>query len=213
MCLFLGILFRSYLLDYVVLPVAILLLYVWRIIRSVDQAIYWSGLLFLALSYAAFHVFFRQLQKPAALLQTPPSSSNATLENVRYWRTMILVTHDEIEKPNMLKREMGKMLASMLATKLNGNSTVVETYNALKQRQIPLPEHIYAFLFPEESSGTERTFKQVLQAIRQTPRRWVRKWTNRDMAEYQKTIEEVIAFMEASMEIKNEPEPIESLKY
>jgi len=111
-----------------------------------------------------------------------------------------LVTQDEIEKPNMLKRELGKMVASMLAYKQSGSSTV-ETYEALKRHKIPLPENIYAFLFPEESSVAGRTFKQTLQAIWQSPRRWVRRWTNREMADYHHSIEQVIAYMESSVTI------------
>ncbi len=211
MILLAGVLLRAVLLEYVVTPIALLLLYIWRIITSVDQEVYWGALVFAALVYGAYEIFQRRKKRPAAL-QTAPSDNNATLENVGYWRAMILITRDEIEKPNILRREMGKMVASMLAAKFGGVSPV-DTINALKQRQIPLPEPVYAFLFPDESPRPRRTFQQALQALWQAPRNWIRRWTGRDWAEYQETIEKVIAYMETSMEIENENKPVESLKH
>ncbi len=208
----LGILFRSTLFEYVVQPVAILFMVLWRVIRSVHQGVYWGILSFSALIYASYHLFFRRLQKPAAHEEIRPTGSNATLENVRYWRTMILATQDEIEKPNILKRQLREMLASVLANKQPGNSTV-EMYNSLKLHKIPVPQNIYAFLFPEESSTLHRSFTQSLQAIWQAPRRWFGRWKDHEVDDYHRSIEQVIAYMESCMEIENDPEPIEPLEY
>jgi hypothetical protein len=210
--LFLGILFRSYFLDYLVRPVAILVWYIWRILTSVDQAIYWGILVFSALTYTFISIILRRLRGLAPLEPTPSSGSNATLENVRYWRTTILVTQDEIEKSNILKRDLGKMLAAMLASKQAGTSNW-QVYNALKLHQIPLSEPIYAFLFPDESSGPRRNIKQILKNIWQTPRSWIRRWTHRDVMEYYQSIDQVIAFMESSMEIQYDAKPINTLNH
>jgi hypothetical protein len=208
----LSILFRSFLFENVVRPIAILCMYLWRIIQSVDQGVYWGILLFSAAFYASYQLFFRRLQRPAAPEGVRPSGSNATLENVRYWRTMIQVTQDEIEQPNILKRELREMLASILAGQQPGTSTV-EMYNALRLRKTPLPETIYAFLFPEESPVPARSFKQLLLTIWNAPLRWLGIWKDPKVASYHQSIEQVIAYMESSMEIKNDSEPIEPLKY
>ncbi len=208
----LGILFRSYLLEYLVQPVAILFMVLWRVIRSVHQGVYWGLLSFSALTYASYQLFFRRLKKPPAHEEPRPSGTNVTLENVRYWRTMILVTQDEIDKPNILKRELREMLASVLANKQPGSSTV-EMYNALKQHKIRLPENIYAFLFSEGSPVPRRTIVQILRVLWQAPLRWVGRGKSREVADYHRSIEQVIAYMESCMEIQNDPEPIESLEH
>jgi hypothetical protein len=208
----LSILFRSYLFEYLVQPVAILFMYLWRVIQSVHQGVYWGILLFFALIYASYQVFFHRLQRPAVREEARPSGANATLENIRYWRTMISVTQDEVEQANILKRELREMLASMLAFKQPGCSTA-EMYKALRLHQVLLPENIYAFLFPEESALPRRSFKRALQAIWDAPRRWIGKRNDRKVAEYHRSIEQVIAYMESCMEIENDSEPIEPFKY
>src|SRR5512140_740144 len=61
----LGILFRSWLLKGVVEPIAILFMYLWRVIQSVHQGVYWGILLFSALIDGSYPLFFRRLQRPA----------------------------------------------------------------------------------------------------------------------------------------------------
>ncbi len=53
LCLFLGILFNSFVFDSVIRPIAVLLWVIWQIVQSVDQGIYWGALIFAALAYAA----------------------------------------------------------------------------------------------------------------------------------------------------------------
>jgi hypothetical protein len=173
----------------------------WRIVRSVDQTLYWGLLIFSAVIYA-FIRFARRTQASAAFEQIQPSDLGVTLERVKYWRTSIHLTRDEIEKFNFLKRNLRTMLVTVYASQQPGMAPF-EIHAALKQRQIPLPEHIYAFLFPAESSGSRRSFKQVLQTIRDIPRKRVRQWTGRDVAEYYQSIEEVISLMESALETKH----------
>jgi hypothetical protein len=210
--LLLGILFRSTLMEYLVRPIAILIWYVWRILSSVDQVFYWRAASILALIYIFFSLFLRQLRKLTVLEPTAPPSSNATLENISYWRTTILVTQDEIETPNILKRNLGNMLASMYASKQSETSTW-EVFDGLKLRRIPLPDPIYAFLFPGNPLSSPRTFRQILQTIWQTPQNWLRKWTKQDLTEYYQKIDQVVAFMESAMEIKYEPDSFETDKH
>jgi hypothetical protein len=205
----LGILFRAYILDYLVMPVTTLLWYLWRILSTVDQAFYWGTLVFLALLYITFSVFLRQFLKPESSLPAPPPASNATLENIHYWRMTILVTKDEMAESNILKRKLGKMLATMYASKQAGASTM-EFYEALNTHHIPLPDHVYTFLFPDESIAARRSFAQVLRSLWQVPRNWIRRWTKQDVAEYYQSIDQVIALMESTMEIENDAEPIKT---
>jgi hypothetical protein len=199
--LLLGFLFPSFVMDNFVTPVALVLWLFWRIVRSVDQTIYWGWLIFSALVYAIIR-FVRRIQAPAAFEQTRPSDLGVTLERVIYWRRSIHLTRDEIEKFNFVKRNLGKMLVTMYASK-QPEVVPFEIHAALEQREIPLPEHIYAFLFPAEPSGARRSFRQILLTLKQIPRKRVRHWTGRDVAEYYQSIEEVITFMESALETKH----------
>jgi hypothetical protein len=68
---------------------------------------------------------------------------------------------------------------------------------------MPLPARIYAFLFPEETQVAKRSWKLRLQQLAESPRRWLRRWTGRDRAQYYQAIEETLTFMEALMEVRH----------
>jgi hypothetical protein len=204
--LFLGILFRSFILEDFVKPVALMFWFMWRVLLSVDQNIYWALLILLAFFYTFLRLNrWTNAIEQAVVERTPPADSNTTLENVNYWRTSILFSKDEVAKSNFLKRDLVRMLVMMYASKQPGTANL-EIYDALSLHKIPLPEYIYSFLFPAAPSGTRRTLKQIMQTIWQLPGKWMRRWTGRDVAEYYQSIEEVLIFMESSMEIKHDDE-------
>ena len=195
-----GVLFRAFLLDNFVRPVALVLWLIWRVLLSIDQKIYWSLLIFTALFYIFIHLARRLAENQTT---APPPDSNLTLDTVDFWRTSIGLTSDENVRVNILKQNLGEMLASMYASRQN-EASHWEVYEALQQGKIPLPEHIYSFLFPPKPLEGKRTFRQILQTIRQAPGRWVRQWTGSAAADYHRSIEEVLTFMESSMEIKHD---------
>jgi len=202
--LFLGILFPSFVLDNFATPIALVLWLFWRILRSVDQAIYW-GLLVLSISICAFVRLFRWAQEPATFEQTSPSDPNATLERINYWRTSIQLKRIETSKSYILEHNLANMLVTLYASKQH-EATAFEIYTALKLRQMPLPDPIYTFLFPAEPSGSKRSFKHILQTIRDIPRKRIRGWMGREAAEYYHSLEQVITFMESTLENKHDDE-------
>jgi hypothetical protein len=205
LCLFLGFLFRAFILAHFVTPVALVFWLLWRVIQSVDQKIYWSLLAFPPLMYA-----LRRLTAKRFRQEPPePPAANVALENVNYWRASILLARDEIEKPNFLKQNLGKMLATAYASRRPGAPNW-EIYDALKLRQMPLPEHIHAFLFSAELTGAQRSFKQRLQGIWLAPQKWIRRQTGRDVAEYYQAIEEILTLMELAMETRHADESFDS---
>jgi hypothetical protein len=197
--LLLGILFHSFVLDNIIKPVALVLWVFRRILLSVDQKLYWGLLIFSALAV----VFFRLTRLSPYEEPPPPPGSNATLRAINSWRTLIWLTGNEIEKFNSLKQDLGWTLTSLYALHQPGKAQW-EIYEAIKQHQIPLPGNIYDFLFPGEPSGGKRSFRQILQIIRRTPEKWARQWTGRDQAEYYRSIELIITFMESLKETKHD---------
>ena len=197
--LLLGILFHAFILDNIIRPVALVAWVFRRILLSVNQNLYWGLLIFSALMV----VFFRLTrlspdEEPPLLLR-----SNVTLEEINTWRTSIWLTGNEIEKFNFLKQNLGWTLVSLYVSHYPGKAPW-QIFEAIKQKQIPLPIHIYDFLFPGEPSGGKRSFRQFLQVILRTPGKWARRWTGRDLAEYYRSIEAVLTFMESLKETKHD---------
>jgi hypothetical protein len=197
--LLLGILFHSFVLDNIIKPVALVLWVFRRVLLSVDQKLYWGLLIFSTLAV----VFFRLTRLTLSEEPPPPAGSNATLRAINSWRTLIWLTGNEIEKFNILRQDLGWTLASLYASYQPGKAQW-EIYEAIKQHQIPLPLSIYDFLFPGEPSGGKRSFRQILHIIQRTPEKWARRWTGRDLAEYYRSIESIITFMESLKETKHD---------
>jgi hypothetical protein len=197
--LLLGILFHSFILDNLIKPVAVLFWVFRRILLSVDQKVYWGVLIFSALVAA----FIRLPRSSPAQESAPSPDPNATLNEINSWRTSIWLTSNEIDKFNVLRQNLGWMLASLYASDQPGK-VLWEIYDALKQQSIPIPKPIYDFLFPARPSRGKRSIRQVLQNIRRTPEKWVRRWTGREKAEYYRSIDAVLTFMESLKETKND---------
>ncbi len=202
----LVLLFQTFIMDNFVRPLSLVIWMLLRVLQVVDQHIYWALLLISAIIY----LLIRLGREPASFESSHPlPDSFSALENIRYWRTSITATHDETSEFNVLKRYLGKMLANAYAVQQPG-ITNLEIYNALKLRQIALPDDIYDFLFPGTMHASGRSLRQLWQSIRQAPRRWSRKWSGRDVEEYYRSVEKVLAFIESDLEINHDDEESDS---
>jgi MFS family permease len=196
--LLIGIMFPSFIQDNFVTPIALVLLLGWRIVESIDQPIYWFGLIFAAALYA-FLRLYRLFQVPDTFEQTQSPDSNATLQQINYWWTSLRLTDFRLDRSDGLERDLAHMLAALYASK-QFRAIPHEVYSALEQRQVPLPEPVYTFLFPAQSSGAKRSIKQLLRDWRDIPRKRIRRWTGREKAEYYQLLEQTLKFMESVME-------------
>lgn len=202
--LFLGLVFHQFLLAGIILPVATVL---WLLLRlfvlSIDQQIYWLLLIFLIVLFG----FIRLLRVTGAPDPDPSPEPNPTLDRVHYWQTSILSNTREIGERNYLRQDLRRLLAARYAAGRQG-SAHFEVEAALKQRDIPLPEPIYAFLFEAEPEAPAQPFfrdpvgsiARVLRSARQAPRRLLRRWSGREAAEYRRTIDEVLTLLESGDE-------------
>ncbi len=196
--LLVGFSFPSFVQDNFVTPIALVLWLFWRILRSVDEQVYWIGLIFAVVFYCLIRLY-RWVLWADTFEQTQTPDSNAALERMSYWRTSILLTGFKIDPSNRLERNLANMLAALYASK-QFHVTPHEIYSALEQRQMPLPEPVYTFLFPVQSSGAKRSIKQILRNLRDMPRKQIRRWTGREKAEYYQLLDQVLKFMESVME-------------
>ena len=75
---------------------------------------------------------------------------------------------------------------------------------------MPLPEPVYTFLFPAQSSGAKRSIKRMLRSLRDIPRRQIRRWSGREKAEYYQVLDQVLQFMESVMENEHEDKHLDA---
>ena len=196
--LLVGFSFPSFIQDNFILPIALVLWLCWRILQSIDQPIYWLALILAVVFYFLIRLY-RWAQGADTFEQTQSLDLNAALEQIRYWRTSIRLTDFKIDRSNILEHNLAKMLAAVYASK-QLHVTQYEIYSALEQREMPLPDPVYTFLFPAQSSGAKRSIKQILRSLRDIPRKRIHRWTGREKAEYYQLLDQVLNFMESVME-------------
>ncbi len=200
--LLLGFFFRSLLVENFIRPVALVFWLLLRTMQSVDQQVYWYLLIASALIYL-FVRFTRTLTEPPPETPTEP---NVTLDSIDRWRILIPPADEAAGRPNILKQNLARILTTIHASR-QPEAAHWEVDEALRLGRIALPETIRAFLYPPQPAGDVPPFRRILEAVVRAPRTRARRWTGRDEAEYYRSIEEVITFMEFSMEKKHDEKP------
>jgi hypothetical protein len=191
--------FWPFILDTFVKPLAVVFWMFWRVAISIDQGFYWGFLILGILAYLTFHATARQQD----FEQNPQRPDSAALEAIRYWRMAIGLNSDELDRPNILKNNLAKMLATAYTLRQPG-STFMENFERLKSRQLDIPDSISAFLFPITRFGRRRPVLQLLRSLAGAPARWLHHWSGRDVSEYYQKVAEVITFMESLMEMDHD---------
>jgi hypothetical protein len=197
--LLLGFLFRSFLLENFIRPVALVFLLLQRTVQSIDQQVYW----YVLIGSAVIYLFVRFAR---TLTEFPPETqaeSNVTLDSIHQWRILIPLFDEAADRPNILKQNLGRILTTIYSSR-QPDAAHWEVDEALRLRRIALPESIYAFLFPLQPAEEGPALLRALRAVLHAPETWARRWTGRDEAEYFRSIEKVITFMEFSMEKKHD---------
>lgn len=195
-----GLLFWPFILSNIIKPTALV---VWLLLRilvlSIDQKYYWYALIFVV-SIFLFRVLShaRETVQPDVYLET-----NATLDNIEYWRVRFAGNSHNVWDEKTLKRDLLHLLLSFYASNQN-TSNNFDIYQALEQGEVPLPEHIRDFLFSQKPRELNQSIKGFFRSIRGTPRKWIHRWTGQEKAEHSQRIAEVLSFMETSLEIKND---------
>jgi hypothetical protein len=198
--LFLGMLFWPFLLHEILTPISLV---VWLLLRllvlSIDQKYYWAAIIFVVLFF-----LYRLLPQGQAAARSEESwETNATIRSISYWHSLFTFTDQTVRDEITLKRELTRLLLSFYATKQR-TAADFGLYEALQRGEIPLPEHLHTFLFWEEPPKTGFALKTLAQSIWDTPQMWLRRWTGQETAEHYRMIAEVLAFMETSLEMKND---------
>jgi hypothetical protein len=198
--LFIGMLFWPFILNSFIEPTALV---VWLLLRililSVDQEYFWSIMILVAV---IFLFRFPPRQQPNPQPVDFPET-NAAIKRIGYWHTLFTYNGRNVQEDKTLRRELIYLLTSYYASKQRiANNFGI--YEALQQGEIPLPENIHTYLFPQEAPESGGLIKKFLQSFRTTPRKWIYQWSGQAKAEQERMIDEVLNFLETSLEIKND---------
>lgn len=210
---FIGLLFTPFVSAYILTPLAMAGWFFMRIyILSVHQQVYWWIFISIALYWVGRRLVGSRPAAPPPLLTTP----NDTLQAVEKWRSTIFVSTSYPEMRHQLKLDLIQMLITLFSSRQQ-SVTYAEVFEPLKQRQIPLPDAVYDFLFAPEPVKPRLTLAQKLRALPRTlpralaeaPRRWWRRWSGQETAEFYQSVEAVLAFIESTLEIPYDDQPTE----
>jgi hypothetical protein len=195
-----GILFWPFILNEIITPVSMV---VWLLLRllvlSIDQKYYWGAII---LAVLFFLIRFLPQDKPA-VESGELQNTNATIRTIDYWRSLFTLTENDLRDEKALKQELARLLLALYAAKQH-TSANFGLYEALQRGEIPIPEQIHTFLFWEEPQAARPPLKRFLQSVGNAPRKWIRRWTGEESAEHYRMIDEVLCFIETSLEMKNE---------
>jgi hypothetical protein len=195
-----GLLFWPFILESVIKPVALV---AWLLLRmlvlSIDQHYLWFALIFVAGAFllrVLFHT--REAEQPDVYLET-----SATQANIEFWRTRFAGNPHNAWDEKTLKKDLLYLLVSFYASNRN-TSVHVGIYQDLELGVIPLPGTVHDFLFPPEPRQPEHFLARLLRSARETPRKWIRRWTGQEQADQYRRIAEVLTFIETSLENKHD---------
>jgi hypothetical protein len=175
---------------------------------SIDQKYYWGAIIFIIVLF-----LFRFLTPDQIAIQSEDApNSNATIKAIAYWRILFTPIGHNAQDQESLRRELIHLLLSHYASKQH-TSTNYTLYGALQSGELPLPRHIHTFLFPDEPKKSKWSLNKFMQSVRTAPRKWMRRWTGQETEEYYRMIDDVLCFMESSMEIKNDDGRFTPIKY
>jgi len=198
---FLGVVGYPYLMSSIITPLATATwLFLRLFVLSIDQKYYWGAVIILGVLLAA-----RRFLAGVEITETSsPLQANSTLQKIDIWRMDILFAVNEGVDRSNICRELSKLLVTMYTSRQQ-KASALETLEALKQRQLPVPDRVHDFLFPdvpEKPAGL--LLWRYLQSIRSSFWKRMRQWTGRESRDYYQAFEETIAFMENSLEINHD---------
>jgi hypothetical protein len=211
----LGLIFRRELVDYLIAPFALALWFLLRItVLVIDQEIYWAMLLLLIGLFAARRLVRWGMSEQDSVGIGAQPASNQTLDRVRFWERQLRAESTGTSAPGTSKRELRWLLVSIIGSERR-RMAPFQIDEALRQRGIPLPDAIYAFLYGDGPPAPRPGFAEdpigflvaLARSIRHAPARVLRRWSGREAADFRRSVEDVLALMETMLEMNHDAEP------
>jgi hypothetical protein len=189
--------FRSFLMNYIIEPIALLFWAVWRIISSVDQNLYWIALIVICAILV--------LRMIPSEKDSPPSPSYLYTykppNRVEYWQTIIDESKLGKHKSEYLRNRIKELMMTVISQVEQPATTELDEIVAAG---IPsLPPEAREYLFPSNGEDGTSSIKDQLNPNVFLPR-WLRRWRSKYIHQNNAMLDEVLTWMETELEIDNE---------
>lgn len=195
----LGVIFRSFLMTNIIEPIALMFWLFWRTLSSVEQNIYWIALI-------VFCVILVVRLIPYRIDKSPVSAYNYSynsLPRVEYWHSVLDDAVFGRNETDELRESLQELLAAVIAQIERSDLTAIDEIY-LKER-VFLSTAAYRYLFPpKRKHGMFSTnFKRnIMQLIPKRLRKRAKMYIQQDIT----TVDEILQWMEAELEISSELE-------
>jgi hypothetical protein len=189
--------FRSFLMANIVEPIALFFWAAWRVVSSVDQAIYWIVLIvFCLIPVFRFAVSGKDVNPRSAY-----NHETLPLNRVEHWQRLIKDTPLGRDERETLRASMKELLISVTAQLDRTDSTLMD--QMITNAPVSLPLKARLFLFPQAGKGG------IIAAIRQLNipsllPRWLRRWARIFHHQDNTWIDETLGWLENELEIHYE---------
>jgi hypothetical protein len=193
--IFIG--FRSFLMNNIIEPIALLFWAVWRIISSVDQNFYWIALIVICTILV--------IRLIPSEKEGPPSRSYIYTykppNRVEYWQTIIGEANLGNHKSEYLRNRIKELTMTVISQVEQPVTTEVDEIVAAG---IPsLPPEARQYLFPLNGKDGTFSIKDQLNRTIGKPG-WLRRWRRKYLHQNNAMLDEVLTWMETELEIDNE---------
>ena len=192
----LAVSLRSYLMAYLVQPLALLFWAAWRILTSVHQNIYWVFLIGLCSLLIVRLALSGKGYAPASAY----NEYEQPLNLVDAWRTLIDETAPGSKEHANLQESLKKLLCSVLMEDERAASPELAALIASRQPQLSLEAQ--RFLFPAELKRRAILLRQLQRAIAFAPG-WLRPWLRIVIRPDYALIDEILTYIETELELRH----------
>jgi hypothetical protein len=189
--------FRSFLLDNIVQPVALLFWAVWRVISSVDQYVYWVVLIVCCV------IFLIRLIPSEKDNSTNPSY-NQTYKppnRVEYWQNLIDESMLGKNKSEYLRNRIKDLVITTISQVEQPATTEVDEIIATGIPSLSPAARQYLFT-PGDKNGTSPMKNKTNNAV--FVPKWLRRWQKKHTHQNNIVLDEILKWMEMELEIKDE---------
>jgi hypothetical protein len=212
--LFIGLLlllvlfFPGIVLAGILLPAATALWIVLRIfVLSVHQQVFWWGVIALSV-IAAFRGVFRTSALDHRVMV---SVSNPARDRTGIWRDSILLNVRADADKDSFRRDLMWLFTTLYSSRHEGEAKY-QVREAILDHRITIPESVFDFLFYAPPPSPHRSFvrhpveylRVKIESSMRGFQKWVRRRTGSDTSDYVRGIDEVLTFMETSLEMRHE---------
>ena len=190
-----GLIFglRSYLLDYIIRPIALLGWGVWRMMISVDQQIYWIFLIVICASLVLRLIFHKK-----------PHSGNLqyryayrSLGKLDHWQVRMKDGVSNRQGQEQLRSSLRELAITLMIQGEKSDQSNPE--ERIAQRIDTLPQMVREYLFPPDQENGVFSRNRQKQS-------WYRKLRLKKRPQNDPVIDTTLQWMEAELEINHEHE-------